>query len=104
MMLDHDHHAHSNHDPDHAPVGAHDDHEVVFARDIAKDQVRVSAASLAWITPGAFAPWLVAAVRRPPLVERRTLRQRRETDPPLAQAWQFVQRCAPASAAPPALG
>lgn len=103
MMLEHQHHAHDDHDSDHAPVGAHDDHEQVFARDVAKDQVRAGTASVAWLAPLAFAAWLVAAVRTP-LVARRTLRRCRETDPPLAQVWQFVQRCAPESAAPPALG
>jgi hypothetical protein len=70
---------------------------------VAKDQVRASAATVAWIAPLAFATWLIAAAR-PPLAALRTLRQRRETDPPLAQVWQFVQRCAPESAAPPVLG
>lgn len=103
MMFDHEHRAHHDHDSDHAPVGAHDDHEQVFARDVAKDQVRANAATGAWIALLAFATWLIVAAR-PPLVALRTLRQRRETDPPLTQAWQFVQRCAPESAAPPALG
>jgi hypothetical protein len=103
MMFEHKHHAHDDHDSDHAPVGTHDDHEQVFARDVAKDQVRASATTVAWFALLAFATWLVAAAR-PLLVALRTLRQRRETDPPLAQAWQFVQRCAPKSAAPPALG
>lgn len=46
MMFGHEHHAH-DHDSDHAPVGAQDDHEQVFARDVAKDQVRASAATIA---------------------------------------------------------
>ncbi len=103
MMLEHQHHAHDDHDSDHAPVGADDDHEQVFARDVAKDQLRAGTASVTWLAPLAFAAWLVAAVRTP-LVARTTLRRCRETDPPLAQVWQFVQRCAPESAAPPALG
>jgi hypothetical protein len=103
MMFEHEHHAHDDHDTDQVPVGAHDDHEEVFARDVAKDQVRGSAATVAWIALLAFATWLVAAAR-PSVAALRTLRERRETDPPLAQAWQFVQRCAPESAAPPALG
>lgn len=99
----HAHHAHDDHDSDHAPVGPHEEHEQVFARDASQDQVRASASTVAWITLLAFATWLVAAAR-PPLGALRNLRPRRETDPPLAQAWQFVQRCAPDSAAPPALG
>lgn len=105
MMFAHDHKhpPHADHDSDHAPVGAPGNHEQVFARDVAKDQVRAGATTVAWIALLAFATWLVAAAL-PPLVALRTLRQRRETDPPLAQAWQFVQRCAPEPAAPPALG
>ena len=103
MMFEHEHHAHDDHGSEHAPVGTHADHEEVFARDVAKDQVRAGAATVAWIALLAFATWLVAGAR-PPLVALRTLRQRRETDPPLASGWQFVQRCAPESAAPPALG
>jgi hypothetical protein len=103
MMFEHEHHAHADHDTDQVPVGAHDDHEQVFARDVAKDQVRVSAATVAWMALLAFATWLVAAAR-PSVAALRTLRERRETDPPLALAWQFVQRCAPESAAPPVLG
>jgi hypothetical protein len=103
VILDHKHRAHGDHAADHAPFGAHDDHEQVVARDGAKDQVRASGAPITWIALLAFATWLVAAAR-PPLAAVRTLRRRRETDPPLAQVWQFVQRCAPESAAPPALG
>lgn len=101
MMFDHDHHTHADHDGEEAPVGAVDDHEQVFARDVAKDQLRASGATGSWIALLAFATWLIAATR--PVAGLRTLRQRRETDPPLALAWQFVQRCAPDSAAPPAL-
>ena len=102
MMLEHEHHAHDDHNSDHAPVGTHDDHEQVFSRDVAKDQVRVSPATVAWFAVVAFATWLIAAAR-PSVAALRTLRERRETDPPLSQGWQFVQRCAPESAAPPAL-
>ena len=102
MMFEHHHHAHDGHDSDHAPVGTHDDHEQVFARDVTKDQTRANPATVASLALLAFATWLLAAAR-PPLAALRRLRERRETDPPLDQAWQFVQRCAPESAAPPAL-
>jgi hypothetical protein len=103
MMFKHQHHAHDDHDSDHAPVGAHDDHEQVVARDVAKDQTRAGPATVAWLALLAFATWLSVAVR-PRVAEISTLRTRRETDPPLAQVWQFVQRCAPESAAPPVSG
>jgi hypothetical protein len=100
MMLEHKHQAHDDRPAEHAPLGAHDDHEEVFARDVAKDQVRVNAATVAWFAFLGFATWLIAT-QRIPLAELRSLRERRETNPPLVQFWQFVQRCAPESAAPP---
>jgi hypothetical protein len=104
MMFDHDHHAqHEDHDTDHAPVGAHDDHEQVFARDVAKDQIRMGTVGGLWIAVLSLAAWLVARLR-PSITALKSTRQWRETDPPLARVWQFVQRCAPESAAPPALG
>lgn len=103
MMFEHRHHAHDDQDSDHAPGGTHDDHEQVFARDAAKDPVRASPATVAGFALLAFATWVIAAAR-PSVAALRTLRERRETDPPLAHVWQFVQRCAPESAAPPALG
>jgi len=104
MMFEHEHHAqHDAHDTDHAPVGAHDDHEQVFARDVAKDQIRVGAVGGLWIAALSLPAWLVANLR-PSLAVLKSTRRWRETDPPLARVWQFVQRCAPESAAPPALG
>lgn len=103
LMFEHQHHVH-DHDADHAPVGAsHDDHEQVYARDVAKDQVRLGAADVIWFVFLGLAAWLATALR-PTLADVKHLRARRETDPPLAQVWQFVMRCAPESAAPPALG
>jgi hypothetical protein len=104
LMFEHQHHAHDDHDADHAPAGVpHDDHEQVFARDVAKDQIRVGGAAVLWFAYLGLAVWL-AATLRPVLVALKNLRQRRETDPPFARVWQFVQRCAPESAAPPVLG
>jgi hypothetical protein len=107
LLFQHEHHAHDHgthdhHGADHGPVGAHDDHEQVFARDVAKDQIRVGAADGLWIAVLSLAAWLVARLR-PGLSALASTRRRRETDPPLAHVWQFVQRCAPESAAPPAL-
>jgi hypothetical protein len=108
MMLEHAHHAtHAHHDDgdhetDHGPVGAHDDHADVVARDLAKDQVRVGAVSVLWLALLGVAASLVSL--RPSHAGLKSARQRRETDPPLSHVWQFVQRCAPESAAPPALG
>lgn len=103
MMLDHKHAAHPGHDADHAPIGVPDsDHEQVFSRDVAKDQVRVSQGTLLGFAIFGLASWLVATLR----LNRAALigpRQRRETGPPCAHVWQFVRRCAPLSAAPPAL-
>lgn len=102
MMLEHKHHAHDEHDRDYVPAGGlHDEHEDVFARDAAKDQVRIGASAALWIATLGLAGWLVAALR-PHCVVLSAPRRRRETDPPFAQVWQFVWRCAPLSAAPPA--
>ena len=103
MMFDHEHHAHDDHDADHAPVAASGDHEEIFVRELSKDQIRVGAVGGLWIAVLGLAAWLVVSVR-PGLAALKSTRQRRETGPPLAHVWQFVQRCAPESAAPPALG
>ena len=103
MMLEHQHHAHDDHDAAHDPVGAHDDHQDVFARDVANDQMRIAAPVVLWFTVVGLASWLIAA-RWQRRTELTVPRRRRETDPPFTQIWQFVRRCAPESAAPPALG
>jgi hypothetical protein len=103
LMLQHEHHAHADHDTDHGPVGTHDDHEEVFARDVTKDQLRVGAVGGLWIAVLTLTAWLVASAR-PSVLTLKGTRRRRETDPPLAHVWQFLERCAPESAAPPALG
>ena len=104
LLLEHDHHAHSDQGGQHeSPSGAHDDHEEVFARDVVKDQVRIGSGATLWFVVFGLALWLPAA-SRPDRGSPGIRRQRRETGPPLARVWQFVQRCAPQSAAPPALG
>jgi hypothetical protein len=101
MLLEHEHHAHSKPDTGHAPPGGlHDEHEKVFARDVSKDQIGAGAVRCVAL-PG-LASWLVAALR-PDRVARSVPRRRWQTDPPFAHVWQFVRRCAPLSAAPPAL-
>jgi hypothetical protein len=102
LMLEHEHHAHDGHDADHAPVGAHDDHEEIFAQNVAKDHIRVGAVAGLWLAVIGLAVCFVASLR-PSIAALKSARQWRETDPPLAHVWQFVQRCAPESAAPPAL-
>lgn len=102
LLLEHKHHAHGDH-PDHAPAGqAHDDHEQVFARDVAKEQLRVGAPIL-WFVWLGLATMLTAALQ-PRRTGLTSFWKRRETDPPFAHVWQFIRRCAPESAAPPALG
>jgi hypothetical protein len=102
MLFEHEHHSHSDDHAEHAPVAPHDDHEQVFARDVAKDHIRVGAGAGLWFVLLAVATWRTAAWR-PRHSECRSAPDPNETDPPLAHVWHFVQRCAPESAAPPAL-
>lgn len=106
LILEHQHHHHDDHKADHGadhdPCVAHDDHEQVFASDLVKNQTRAGASAFAYFLPPAFADWLGAA--RPHVTAIRLLRPPTEADPPSAHVWQFVQRCAPESAAPPSLG
>lgn len=103
LMLAHEHHAHGDHDSDHAQAGAHDDHEDVFARDVAKGQVRVTPGAAGWILLLSMAAWLTAQWR-PSIELQEPPGPGTNADPPLARMWQFAWRCAPESAAPPALG
>jgi len=103
MMLEHEHHAHDDHASEHVPTAAHDDHEQVFARDVAKDQIRVGGKNLVWVSVLAWATFVLLAWR-PRISADRPTPDPNETDPPLAHVWHFVQRCAPESAAPPVLG
>lgn len=103
MLLDHDHRAEHADAGHHAPLSAHDDHEQVVARDLAKDQVRVAPGAMLWFAVIGLVGLLLAALR-PRVPTLGAWRRRRETDPPFARVWHFVQRCAPESAAPPALG
>jgi hypothetical protein len=108
LMLDHahhhveTHHAHADHQHD-APLteaGA-DSHEPVWASHILKDSLAamvspVLLAALCVLTVWAFARHFFALTRAPEPVPRRR-------PPDESTVWQFVWRCAPDSAAPPAL-
>jgi hypothetical protein len=103
LMLEHEHHAHHDHDMDHAPTGMpHDDHEQVFAREVAKDQIRMGATGVLWFAiVGVYLSCGLNPGDRCGEPEPVPIRGR--TAPPEQRVWQFVQRCAPESAAPPAL-
>ena len=104
-VLDHaHHHPHTGEHAHDAPGSIGDHHEQVFARDAAKDtQVRVAVSGVLWFSLlGILAVLGVVACRRAAADEAIPICRR--GDPPLAQAWQFMWRCASESAAPPALG
>ena len=106
LMLEHEHHGHET--ADNAAHGAHGaatgDHEPVVTRDFAKDhQIRVESSGVLWFALIETLLFFGLSVR-PNLAEVKAPPKRQRTDPPLAQVWQFVQRCAPESAAPPVLG
>jgi hypothetical protein len=106
VLFEHEHRAHHHHadaDNHHAPTGADDGHDPVFARQVVKDQMHTGPAPGLWIGLLGLAVWLMAACPRRAAVLRVTQRPT-EMGPPLARVWQFLQRCAPRSAAPPALG
>ena len=99
LLGEHRHHSHDHGHAHHSPAGSHDGHEKVFARDVAKDVVRVVASALVCVE----AP--PTAVPVPPrILALNEVSRPAQTDPPFARVWQFEQRCAPESAAPPALG
>lgn len=101
MMLEHEHHGHSEAaDVDHR---AAPEHEPLLVSQFVKDaQVRVGAlGALCVAFMGLFAAgglwfWRADAKREPVPIAA-------WLGPPLDKVWRFVQRCAPDSAAPPAL-
>ena len=103
MMFEHEHHSHGHEHADHAPVAPHGEHEQVFAQHIAKDQLRIGSSSSLWLALFGLATWLATAWL-PRFSAERATPDPSETDPPLAHVWHFLRRCAPESAAPPALG
>ncbi len=103
LLLDHEHwHEHAT--KGHAvPELGGDGHEEVVARGLAKDPIRFAVFAVTAIFLLAFAGW-VAAIFRAHARMRAAPRQWRETDPPSARIWHFLQRCAPPALAPPGLG
>ena len=105
LMLDHEHRAQQTEGGDHPTRGGLDgEHEEVFARDLVKDgKIRPSPSSGLWLSlVSLLAIWGLSL--RHCAVADEAIPICGEGDPPLARIWQFVQRCAPESAAPPALG
>lgn len=103
LVLIHEHRAHGGHEHHDHPAAVEDHHEPVFARNLTKDaQFRIGAtgvltfafvagiSGLNTVSYPLFAPTALPFGASP-------------SDPPWAQVWQFVWRCAPDSAAPPAL-
>lgn len=104
MLFEHQHHAHghASHGHNHPPLGEHDEHLPLVARHVTKDDVRADSGAMLWfVALGLLAATLARYLRASGAGDGRP---RRETGPPLARVWQFVQRCAAPSAAPPALG
>lgn len=104
LMLEHAHHGSgatgaAEHEHSSLPPDAHDP---LLVRDLGKDgEIRVSAAPLLLALLGLFA--VLGAARSPADLRREPIPIRGETAPPFQKIWQFVQRCAPEPAAPPAL-
>jgi hypothetical protein len=103
LVLKHEHRAHGDHEHHPHPAALDDLHEPLFARSLTKDaSFRIGASD-------AFPPAIPASIHgltttSCPL-RADTLKPfgANPSDPPWTQVWQFVQRCAPDSAAPPAL-
>jgi hypothetical protein len=108
LMLDHAHHHvetdHEHADHDHGatslPVGS-DSHDPVWASHILKDSLAAMATPVLLAALCVLAVWIIgrhllALTRAPESVPRRR-------PPDQSTVWQFVWRCAPDSAAPPAL-
>lgn len=108
LMFEHEHrHQHDDAPPDRdtpRPCDTGDDHEPLWVRDVVKDgQIRVGASAVLWfaLVGVLFASALQLFRRRVP--EHEPIPIGAQTAPPSRRIWQFVQRCAPESAAPPAL-
>ncbi|MGH7960005.1 MAG: hypothetical protein ACREH8_23725 [Opitutaceae bacterium] len=106
LMLEHQHHGHADAgDADrHAPAAGHEDHERVMVRDVVKDgQFRLGPTGVLWfVLVGIFLACAINLGRRSG--EREPVPIGGRTAQPQQRVWQFVQRCAPISTAPPALG
>jgi hypothetical protein len=105
-MLDHEHHHQGHHEADqsgsheHTPISG-DDHEPVWARSLTNDIQVIPFLHLLFATLAVVGIWSLAFNLREvdaPL-RGRPKRRARDFDP----IWNFVRRCAPDVAAPPAL-
>lgn len=103
LVLNHEHQAHGDHEHHHHPAALDDHHEPLFARNLTKDvQFRVSASGL--LANVNFASIRgFSTVPCPLFADTTGSLGGNPSDPPWAHVWQFVWRCAPDSAAPPAL-
>ena len=101
LVLHHEHRAHGDHEHPHHPAAFDDHHEPLFARNLTKD------ASFRLGASGAFPPAIPAGIHglttssRPLLADTLMPFGANPSDPPWTHVWQFVQRCALDSAAPP---
>lgn len=104
LLSHHHHHTHEAHHPHHLPGMIDDHHEPVVARDVSKDaHIRVVVTAALWVAFIGIAALLGQHLWRVSL-EREPVPLGVHSDPPpLRNSWQFVWRCAPESAAPPAL-
>lgn len=99
LLLEHSHQAHGEGEHRHGPVESVTEHEQFFARNLTKDSFRPNSP---WTSLVLF-PWIPETEATTPAgaAAMSLTRQRRETGPPFAGTWHFVQRCAPDSVAPP---
>lgn len=103
LMFDHEHVRAHHHDAgsshDHPAPSYGDEHSPVWARDQLKD------GTLRLLVQAMFAFLLGAAILRFAISGQAAFRtdRRRRRRPDYLPVWQFVRRCAPDSAAPPAL-
>lgn len=105
LMLDHQHHGEQDRSGSHHEPGIADDHhDPLFTSNIAKDGlIRLGATgAVCFALVGVLAFFGTYVRSRSSAGEPVPIG--RQSDPPLQKIWQFVQRCAPESAAPPALG
>jgi hypothetical protein len=106
LVLNHEHRAHGGHEHHDHPAALEDHHEPVFARNLTKDaqfRIGVTSAHSSTLLTGISGSNTDSA-RRASLADGAAPPGANPADPPWAQVWQFVWRCAPDSAAPPALG
>jgi len=104
LILEHRHHVpHSTADDHDAPICRHDGHDPVLVRHVIKDgQIRITSTGTPWVALiGVFLAGALDLGRDSG--DREPIPISGSPAPSLQRIWQFVQRCAPESAAPPAL-